>query len=69
MTRPQSATLQHFRVQYQLGATAADIVLDDFSGGIDLKRVTLDMPIHESSDWESLDLGNYTVAFWCRLDA
>ena len=67
--QPQTASLQRFNVRYLLGATAADIVLEEFAKDIDLKRVELHMPIHESSDWESIDLGRYTVAFWCRLDA
>jgi len=58
-----------FRVQHHLAAEAADIVLSDFVAPIDLRRVTLDMPIHESDDWESIELGPYTVAFWCRLEA
>jgi hypothetical protein len=39
------------------------------AAGVDLKRVTLDMPIHQSADWESIELGRYTLAFWSRLDA
>jgi hypothetical protein len=29
----------------------------------------LHMPIHESDDWETIELENYTFAFWCHLDA
>ena len=58
-----------FQVNHRLGQDAADIVLSNFPGHIDLKTITLDMPIHESSDWESIELGRYTLAFWCRLDA
>ena len=58
-----------FQVTHQLGQDAADIVLSNFSAHLHLKTVSLDMPIHESTDWESIDLGRYTVAFWCRLDA
>lgn len=59
----------HFRVTHHLGADVADVVLSDFADHIDLKKITLDMPIHESTDWESIDFGRYAVAFWCRLDA
>ena len=58
-----------FQVTHQLGQDAADIVLSGFPSHVDLKTITLDMPIHESTDWESIDLGRYTLAFWCRLDA
>jgi len=57
-----------FQAAHRLGEDAADIVLSEFPAHIDLKRITLDMPIHESADWESMDLGRYTLAFWCRLD-
>jgi len=57
-----------FQATYKLGPDAADIVLADFPAHIDLKTVTLDMPIHESADWESIEVGRYTLAFWCRLD-
>jgi hypothetical protein len=57
-----------FRASHSLGADAADIVLDDFAGHIELKRSTLSMPIHESADWESIELDRYTLAFRCRVD-
>ncbi len=69
LLQPQVAETAHFKVRYWLGRTAADIVLEDFASSVDLKRVALDMPIHESNDWESIDAGRYTVAFWCRLEA
>ncbi|TQM17038.1 hypothetical protein FB548_0406 [Pseudoxanthomonas sp. 3HH-4] len=58
-----------FQATYKLGPDAADIVLADFLAHIDLKTVNLDMPIHESADWESIEVGRYTLTFWCRLDA
>jgi len=58
-----------FEATHRLGPDAADIVLANFPAHLDLKTITLDMPIHESADWESIDLGRYTLAFWCRLDA
>jgi hypothetical protein len=62
-------TFKHFRATHSLGSSAAEILLSDFSTQVGLKAITLDMPIHESADWESIDLDKYTVAFWCRLDA
>lgn len=57
-----------FQITHVLGENAADIVLSNFAAHIDMKTITLDMPIHESADWESIDLGRYALAFWCRLD-
>jgi hypothetical protein len=66
-TRCQHWTL--FCVSHRLGGDAAEVVLSSFSPDIKLKTVKLDMPIHQSSDWESIDLAGYTLAFRCSLDA
>ena len=58
-----------FLAHHQLAGDVADIVLDRFSDSVGLKRVTLSMPVHESKDWESIELGKFTVAFWCRVEA
>jgi hypothetical protein len=58
-----------FRASHKLGAEAADIVLDNFAEPVALKSAKLRMPIHQSDDWESIQLEKYTLAFWCRLDA
>ena len=58
-----------FRATHSLGKDDADIVLDDFAGHIQLNRATLRMPIHESEDWESIELERYTLAFRCRVDS
>ncbi|WP_242101558.1 hypothetical protein [Lysobacter sp. M2-1] len=58
-----------FQATHRLGSDAANIVLANFPAHFDLKTISLDMPIHESADWESIELGRYTLAFWCRLDA
>ncbi|MEA5667871.1 hypothetical protein VA603_10040 [Stenotrophomonas sp. MH1] len=58
-----------FKVTHKLGQEAADVVLSEFPTHVDLKTIVLKMPIHESSDWESIDMGRYSLAFWCRLDA
>lgn len=60
--------LEHFHMAHHLEHDAAKIVLFNFSTGIKLKDVTLDMPIHQSEDWESLDLASYTLAFRCFLE-
>jgi hypothetical protein len=61
--------LKHFHIAHHLEGNAAQIVLHNFSTEIKLKTVKLDMPIHQSSDWESIDLAGYTVAFRCFLNA
>ena len=61
-------TFSHFRITHRLGNDAADVVISDFSSHIALVKTTLDMPIHQSEDWESIDLSRYTLAFRCRLD-
>jgi hypothetical protein len=43
-------------------------VLSNFDPSIKLKTVNLDMPVHESTDWESIDLAGYTLGFRCSLD-
>ncbi|WP_202840737.1 hypothetical protein [Luteimonas saliphila] len=65
----QTSSFALFQATFELRPDAADIVLANFPEHVDLTKVTLDMPIHESADWESVDLGRYTLAFWCRLDA
>ena len=65
----QTESFPLYRASHKLGQDEADIVLDCFAEDIDLKRCTLSMPIHESSDWESVEIGKYTLAFWCRLNA
>jgi hypothetical protein len=62
-------TFNLFRASHELGAEAAAIVLDGFAPHIEVKRSTLCMPIHESGDWESVEIGKYTLAFWCRVDS
>ena len=66
---PTSEALTLFHADHRLELEAADIVLSGFPEHTGLKRMTLDMPIHESNDWESMDVGRFTLAFWCRLDA
>ena len=58
-----------FRASHRLGAEAADIVLDNFAEQVALKSAKLHMPLHESDDWESIQLEKYTLAFKCHLDA
>ena len=61
--------LKLFNVAHRLSNDAAQVVLSNFSPSINLKTVRLDMPIHQSADWESMDLAGYTLAFRCSVDA
>jgi hypothetical protein len=58
-----------FRATHKLGDEAADILLDNFAHPVLLKSSRLHVPIHDSDDWESIELEKYTLAFWCHLDA
>ena len=64
----QCVHLALFHVAHQLSGDAAKIVLSNFSPELGLETVTLDMPVHRSSDWESIELAKYTLAFKCSLD-
>jgi hypothetical protein len=61
----QCAHLALFHVAHQLGGDAAKLVLSSFSPTLGLKTVRLDIPVHQSADWESIELAKYTFAFRC----
>jgi hypothetical protein len=65
----RTSSFRLFQARHKLGTEAANIVLDGFADSVHLKKATLTMPIHQSDDWESIELDKYTLAFWCRLDA
>ena len=58
-----------FQAAHFLKADSAKIVLSNFATGFGLETVKLDMPVHESDDWETIELADYTLAFRCHLDA
>ena len=66
---PRMEMLTLFQADHRLHESDAEIVFSAFADHIGLTRVDLNMPIHESDDWESIQLGRYTLAFWCHLDA
>lgn len=68
-TEAQCAHLDKFHVAHQLVGDVARIVLSDFALGIDIKTAALEMPVHQSDDWESIELSEHTFAFRCTLDA
>jgi len=61
--------LKLFHAAHRLNGNAAHIVLSNFDPDINIKTANLDMPVHQSDDWESIDLAGYTLAFRCSLDA
>jgi hypothetical protein len=63
------AHFDSFHAAHLLDGDAAKITLSSFSSRIRLKKVDLDVPLHESEDWESIDLAGYTLAFRCYLCA
>ena len=67
-TEAQCAHLDLLYVAHQLIGDAAKIVLSSFAPTIGLKTVSLDVPVHQSADWESIELDKYTFAFRCLLD-
>jgi DNA primase len=68
-TEAQCAHLDLLHVAHQLRGDAAKIVLSSFAPAIGLKTVNLHVPVHQSADWESIELAKYTFAFRCSLDA
>lgn len=67
-TEAQCAHLKLFHVAHQVCGDIAKIVLSNFAPEIGLKTANLDMPIHQSSDWESIQLATHTLAFRCSLE-
>jgi hypothetical protein len=65
----QCSHLNKFHIAYQLIDGAAKLALSDFSPELGLRTVNLDMPLHQSSDWESIAIARYTFAFRCSLDS
>lgn len=65
----QCSHLVLFHVAHQLRGDVAKLVLSNFSPTLGLNTVNLDMPVHESADWESIELAKYTFAFRCSIAA
>jgi hypothetical protein len=56
-------------VKHQLVEDAALIELRVFDNGVQQIKSNLEIPIHQSNDWESIELAQYTLAFRCNLNA
>jgi len=56
-------------ITHRLFEEMAEILIEAISEGQRLIKSTLHVPIHESEDWESIELAQFTFAFKCTLDA
>lgn len=56
-------------IKHRLFEDMAEITIEAFADGEILVKSTLHMPIHQSDDWEAIELAQFTLAFRCRLDA
>ncbi len=57
------------KLKHQLINDEAIIELRILNEGEQIIRSTLNIPVHESEDWESIDLAGFTLAFKCKLNA
>ena len=57
------------KLKHQLVNDEAVIELRIFNEGEQILKSKLNMPIHESEDWESIELDKFTLAFKCKLNA
>jgi hypothetical protein len=67
-----ASTCDHFaffHATHCLINETAKVVLSNFPPGSGIKTSTLDMPVHQSDDWESIELVGYTLGFRCSLVA
>ena len=60
---------EQISVKHQLVEKTAFIELRVFENGVQQIKSNLEMPIHQSDDWESIELAKYTLAFRCNLNA
>ena len=64
----RTTSFRLFQAHHNLGADGAEILLDGFDADAKIGRATLRMPVHDSEDWESIELGAYTLGFLCRVN-
>jgi hypothetical protein len=57
------------KLKHQLINDEAIIELRIFNEDEQIVISTLNMPVHESEDWESIEMASYTLAFKCKLNA
>jgi len=56
-------------LKHRLIEDVARIELRVFDNGEQQIKSNLDMPVHQSDDWESIEMAQYTLAFRCSLNA
>lgn len=57
------------KLKHQLINDEENIEVQIFNNEEEVTKSTLYMPVHESEDWESIKLVNFTLAFKCKLNA
>tara|TARA_B100001059_G_scaffold102587_1_gene102313 strand:+ start:5167 stop:5439 length:273 start_codon:yes stop_codon:yes gene_type:complete len=56
-------------LKHRLTEDVARVELRVFENGEQQIKSNLDIPVHQSDDWESIELAQYTLAFRCSLNA
>jgi hypothetical protein len=64
----ETQDLENLKIRHQLLDEMAEVEILIFECGEQVSKSSLSVPIHESDDWESIELGEFTLAFWCRLN-
>ncbi len=62
-------SFENLNISHRLLEGAAEIVIEVLSDGERSIKSTLNMPVHESEDWESIEMAQFTLAFKCLLNA
>ena len=68
-SRVQTEASGNLKFTHQLQGESAEIVIEVYSNGRQIIKSTLDMPVHQSDDWESIELSQFTLAFKCSTEA
>ena len=61
--------LEDLRIRHHISGNNAKLIMEIFDDNDKLTKATLNMPIHESDDWESIELAEFTLAFKCVLNS
>ncbi len=67
--REQFEKNEQLLLKHQLVGNEARIEVRILDNGVQQIKSNLDMPVHQSEDWESIELAQYTFAFRCNLNA
>lgn len=67
-TNEQQEINETLSLKHRLAGEMAIIELRVYEDGMQKIKSEINMPIHESEDWESIELTEYTLAFRCMLN-